>query len=508
MVSGDARLQRQVRASFFALLASVRGDTPWAPSPGGLSSDGYNGHVFWDSETWMYPSLLATEPAIARASLRYRFDRLRAARANATKTGWSGARYPWESALRGSEETPAFAKTGQLEIHVNADISLAVHQYWLATGDRHWLATRGWPMLKGIADYYADRATRNADGSYSIRDVIPPDEYAEGVDDSVYTNMSAARRAPLRTRGRPRAGPARACEPERLGGGHVRVHAVVDAFGVLVRRDDVADAVGAIRVPRRPVRVVVRDALEHGPAPGGEPLPVAGRQPVLVHRERDVGVDVDLELPGLGERRRLLAAAQRTLPRVPRPAPAGPRRVGPGRPSRSKRYRRLALAMAGAVASSEGYIHVSESQKTCPLYPSEERPPGRRPRGVTADARQQREEDARAWRCSRASPETTMSERHRCAHAASEARLSPKYPRSADCREAINARPCGCPASEPVATPTCLVIVYVWPRRTSRSTACFAVSGSPEGTAWTGPPTSVDASVAGTPRPWLATSTH
>ena len=77
VVSGDARLQRQVRASFFALLASVRSDTPWAPSPGGLSSDGYNGHVFWDSETWMYPSLLATEPAIARASLRYRFDRLR-----------------------------------------------------------------------------------------------------------------------------------------------------------------------------------------------------------------------------------------------------------------------------------------------------------------------------------------------------------------------------------------------------------------------------------------------
>ena len=67
LVSGDARLQRQVRASFFALLASVREDTPWAPSPGGLSSDGYNGHVFWDSETWMYPSLLATEPALARA---------------------------------------------------------------------------------------------------------------------------------------------------------------------------------------------------------------------------------------------------------------------------------------------------------------------------------------------------------------------------------------------------------------------------------------------------------
>ena len=192
VVSGDARLQRQVRASFFALLASVRQDTPWAPSPGGLSSDGYNGHVFWDSETWMYPSLLATEPDLARESLQYRFDRLEAARANARKTGWQGARFPWESGLRGTEETPAFATTGKLEIHVNADIALAVHQYWLATGDRHWLATRGWPLLEGIARYYASRATKRADGTYSIRKVTPPDEYAEGVDDSVYTNMSAA----------------------------------------------------------------------------------------------------------------------------------------------------------------------------------------------------------------------------------------------------------------------------------------------------------------------------
>ena len=26
-------------------------------SPGGLASNAYNGHTFWDCETWMYPSL-------------------------------------------------------------------------------------------------------------------------------------------------------------------------------------------------------------------------------------------------------------------------------------------------------------------------------------------------------------------------------------------------------------------------------------------------------------------
>ena len=191
-VLGDTRLRAQVRSALFSLWASVRDDLPWAPSPGGLSSDGYNGHVFWDSETWMYPTLLATAPAVAKQTLEYRFDRLAAAEAYAAATGWAGTRFPWESRLSGNEEeTPAFADTGQLEVHISADIALAAWQYWLATGDRAWLESRGWQLLSGIATYWASRAVPNGDGSYSIRDVIPPDEYAEHVDDSVYTNVGA-----------------------------------------------------------------------------------------------------------------------------------------------------------------------------------------------------------------------------------------------------------------------------------------------------------------------------
>ena len=190
-VRGDRRLQREARAAYFSLLASVRAGTPWAPSPGGLSSDGYNGHVFWDSETWMYPTILATQPAMARALLQYRVDRLRAAYRNARRTGYEGARYPWESALSGNEETPSCCLTGDLEVHISADIALATWQYWLATGDRDWLRDKGWPMLRGIADFWVSRSERNPDGSRSITDIIPPDEYAEHVDDSIYTNVGA-----------------------------------------------------------------------------------------------------------------------------------------------------------------------------------------------------------------------------------------------------------------------------------------------------------------------------
>jgi trehalose/maltose hydrolase-like predicted phosphorylase len=191
-VKGDARLQAQVRSAMFALLASTRADQPWAPSPGGLSSDGYNGHVFWDSETWMYPTLLALQPAIARASLQYRRDRLRAARRNARKTGYRGARFPWESAWSGAEETPSCCNTGKWEVHVNADIALAFWQDWLATGDRRWLARHAWPVVAGIADFWVSRSQANPDGTRSIDCVIPPDEYAECKRDSVYTNFTAA----------------------------------------------------------------------------------------------------------------------------------------------------------------------------------------------------------------------------------------------------------------------------------------------------------------------------
>lgn len=199
-VAGDARLQRQVRSAQFALFASARDDTPWAPSPGGLSSDGYNGHVFWDDETWMYPSLLATSPRIARQLLQYRVDRLAAAKAYAKRTGFRGARFPWESALSGDEETPSCCDTGKYEVHVSADIALAAWQYWAATGDRAWLANAGYPLVSAIADYWVSRSTPNADGSRSINGVIPPDEYHEQVDDSIYTNVAARDALDIATR--------------------------------------------------------------------------------------------------------------------------------------------------------------------------------------------------------------------------------------------------------------------------------------------------------------------
>ncbi|MFI9616865.1 glycosyl hydrolase family 65 protein [Streptomyces sp. NPDC052023] len=192
VVHGDTRLQRQVRAAKFYLLTSVREDSPWSPSPVGLSSDGYNGHVFWDTETWIWPSLLAQHPHIAGSVLDYRANRMDAARSYAAQCGQRGARFPWESGLHGHEDTPRWAPFGRYEQHVSSDVALAFWQYWLATGDESWLRDKGWPVLRGVADFWASRAVAATDGSYHINGVIPPDEYAdEPHDDSAYTNVAA-----------------------------------------------------------------------------------------------------------------------------------------------------------------------------------------------------------------------------------------------------------------------------------------------------------------------------
>jgi trehalose/maltose hydrolase-like predicted phosphorylase len=193
-VLGNRALATKVNASEFYLWSSTRAGVDWSVSPAGLSSNGYNGHIFWDAETWMYPALLAQHPDLAAGMNAYRYQRLAAAEQHAAVTGYRGARYPWESALDGTEQIPpppAIFSEGLYEQHITADIALAQWQYYLATGDKRWLARRGWPVLSQAAAFWASRATRASDGRYHIDHVTGPDEENPNVGDELYTNVAA-----------------------------------------------------------------------------------------------------------------------------------------------------------------------------------------------------------------------------------------------------------------------------------------------------------------------------
>jgi trehalose/maltose hydrolase-like predicted phosphorylase len=195
-ILGNQTLATDVNASEFYLWSSTRDGVDWSVSPAGLSSNGYDGHIFWDAETWMYPSLLAQHPDLAAGMNAYRFARLPQAQQHAAATGYSGARFPWESALDGTEQIPppvSVNSEGLYEQHITADIALAQWQYYLVTGNRGWLATQGWPVLSGAATFWASRAKLGADGRYHIDGVTGPDEENPNVNDEVYTNAGAIR---------------------------------------------------------------------------------------------------------------------------------------------------------------------------------------------------------------------------------------------------------------------------------------------------------------------------
>lgn len=191
VIEGDPQSQRDVRFALYHLYSFAREGTALSLSPMGLSGLGYNGHVFWDTELWMYPPLLVLHPEIARSLLEYRFQRLDAARANAFAHGFRGAMFPWESAADGSEDTPVWALTGPFQHHITGCVGWAFWKYYEVTHDKEWLRTRGWPVLKEVADFWASRVERKGPGRYEINNVIGANEWQENIDNNAFTNGMA-----------------------------------------------------------------------------------------------------------------------------------------------------------------------------------------------------------------------------------------------------------------------------------------------------------------------------
>ncbi len=191
IIEGDLQSQQDVRLALYHLYSFSRGDSDLSISPMGLSSQGYNGHIFWDTELWMFPPLLLLNQDIARSLVNYRSDRLDVAIRKAINFGYKGAMFPWESDDTGEEATPAWALTGTFEHHITADVAIAFWNYYRVTKDKLWLKERGYPLLKEIADYWISRSTKNNDGSYTIKNVVGANEFAPNVDDNAFTNGSA-----------------------------------------------------------------------------------------------------------------------------------------------------------------------------------------------------------------------------------------------------------------------------------------------------------------------------
>ncbi len=191
IIEGDPQSQQDIHSMLYHLYSFTREGTALSPSPMGLSGLGYNGHVFWDTELWMYPAVLVLHPELAKSMVEYRFQRLDAAKRNAFSKGFKGAMFPWESAETGVEETPVWALSGPFEHHITACVSIAAWNYYCVTQDKNWLREKGWPVLSATADFWASRVERNGPGHYDINNVVAADEWAENVNNNAFTNAAA-----------------------------------------------------------------------------------------------------------------------------------------------------------------------------------------------------------------------------------------------------------------------------------------------------------------------------
>lgn len=190
-IEGDVQSQQDIHSMLYHLYSFARAGTAYSLSPMGLSGLGYNGHIFWDADVWMFPSLLVLHPEIAKSLLEYRYERLDAAKHNAFAHGYKGAMFPWESSESGLEETPVGSLSGTSEHHITGCVALAAWNYYCVTQDKQWLLEKGWPILSATADFWASRVERNGPGQYDIKNVVAADEWAEGVDNNAFTNAVA-----------------------------------------------------------------------------------------------------------------------------------------------------------------------------------------------------------------------------------------------------------------------------------------------------------------------------
>jgi trehalose/maltose hydrolase-like predicted phosphorylase len=206
-IEGDQEAELAVRFAIYHLLGSAAPESESAVGARGLTGVAYRGHVFWDTDVFVLPALAAVFPDAARTMLEYRVARLPAARDEARRQGYEGARFPWESADDGRDVTPSRftntegeslpVRTGRCEEHIVADVAWAARHYASWTGDWEYLLRGpGRQLIDDTARYWASRIRVDSEGRGHIEDVIGPDEYHEGVDDNAFTNVMA--RANLR----------------------------------------------------------------------------------------------------------------------------------------------------------------------------------------------------------------------------------------------------------------------------------------------------------------------
>ena len=189
VVDGDAEIQQAVRFGLFHILQAAARAEHRPIAAKGLTGPGYDGHTFWDTETFVLPVLTYTHPDAVADALYWRYLVLPESRKHAIDLGLTGAAYAWRT-IRG-QECSGYWPAGTAAFHINADIADAILRYLDATQDTDFERGAGLEMLVETARLWRELGHHDVDGRFRIDGVTGPDEYSAITDNNVYTNLMA-----------------------------------------------------------------------------------------------------------------------------------------------------------------------------------------------------------------------------------------------------------------------------------------------------------------------------
>lgn len=190
-LEGDTELQQAVRFGLFHTLQAGARSERRAIAAKGLTGPGYDGHAFWDTETFVLPLLTYTAPHAARDALRWRHATLDLARDRAKLLGFDGATFPWRTI--DGRECSGYWPAGTGAFHIAADIADAVGRYQAASDDQDFERETGLELLVETARLWRSLGHHDIGGRFRIDGVTGPDEYSAIADNNVYTNLMAQR---------------------------------------------------------------------------------------------------------------------------------------------------------------------------------------------------------------------------------------------------------------------------------------------------------------------------
>jgi trehalose/maltose hydrolase-like predicted phosphorylase len=187
----DVSIQSALRFNLFQLMQNCPYNDPTVSiGARGLTHGRYKGCCFWDTDIFLFPFYLYTDPQAARNLTLFRLNTLPDAKKNAEALNLPGARYPWMCAIGGIEQCQSW-DIGRCEIHITADVAYAVENYLTVSGDET-LESQSAQLYVETARYWAGRFSYDQRNDiYNLLFVKGPDEYCGVSGNNAYTVLLA-----------------------------------------------------------------------------------------------------------------------------------------------------------------------------------------------------------------------------------------------------------------------------------------------------------------------------